>query len=182
MRRVLVIGSGGAGKSTVARTLGTQLGLPVIHLDAHYWRPGWVPTPAAEWRERVAQLAAGDSWVMDGHYGGTMEQRLSACDTVVFLDLPWYVCLSRVLQRTARYRGRSRPDMTDGCPEHLTWDFAWWIITYPIRRRPGVLARLAALPDRTRVVRLRSTRDVETFMRDPAAYRRVYPEGDPTTA
>jgi adenylate kinase family enzyme len=70
MRRVLVIGSGGAGKSTFSVALGKRLELPVIHLDAHFWRPGWVETPKPEWRERVAQLAARDAWVMDGNYGG----------------------------------------------------------------------------------------------------------------
>ena len=89
MRRVLVIGSGGAGKSRFAVALGRRLGLPVIHLDAHFWHAGWVETPAAEWRERRwRSWSAGEAWVMDGNYGGTMAQRLATCDTVIFLDLP----------------------------------------------------------------------------------------------
>jgi adenylate kinase family enzyme len=164
MRRILLIGSGGAGKSTMATRLGAMLGLPVIHLDAHYWRAGWVATPADEWRAHVADLASGDAWIMDGNYGGTMEQRLAACDTVIFLDLPRTVCLWRILRRTIRFAGRSRPDMTPGCPERLTWEFAWWVWTYPTRRRPGVLQRLAALPATTRVLRLRSARDVERLL------------------
>lgn len=164
MRRVLVIGSGGAGKSTFATALGTRLGLPVIHLDAHYWQSGWVATPAPQWRARVAQLLAGDGWVMDGNYGGTMTERLAACDTVIFLDLPRTVCLWRIVQRAIRYAGRSRPDMTPGCPERLSWEFVWWVWTYPSRRRPEVLQRLRALPATTRVEILRSARDVEAFV------------------
>ena len=164
MRRVLIVGSGGAGKSTVAVLLGARLQLPVIHLDAHYWHPGWVATPRDEWHAQVAELVERDAWVMDGNYGGTMEQRLAACDTVVLLDLPRVVCLWRIVRRAIRYAGRSRPDMTPGCAETLSWAFVWWVWSYPSRRRPDVLRRLAALPASTRVVRLRSSRDVAAFV------------------
>ena len=164
MRRVLIIGSGGAGKSTVATALGARLGLPVIHLDAHYWHAGWVGTPSDEWHRRVAALVAGDVWIMDGNYGGTMDQRLAACDTVIFLDLPRTLCLWRIVRRALRYAGRARPDMTPGCPERLTWEFAWWVWTYPSRRRPGILERLATLPSATRVVRLASVREVAALL------------------
>src|SRR6201995_1710403 len=115
MRRVLVIGSGGAGKSTFARRLGARLGLPGKHLDASYWKPGWVETPKEEWRRSVERLVEGDSWVIDGNYSGTLEVRLAACDTVVFLDLPRRVCIWRVLKRVLTYRDGSRPDMAEGC-------------------------------------------------------------------
>ncbi len=83
MRRVLVIGSGGAGKSTFARRLGDILQIDVIHLDTFYWRPGWVETPKPEWREIVLGLVQRESWIMDGNFSGTLEQRLEACDTVI---------------------------------------------------------------------------------------------------
>ena len=164
MRRVLVIGSGGAGKSTFAVALGERLGLPVIHLDAHFWHAGWVETPKAEWRERVAQLAARDAWVMDGNYGGTLPQRLAACDAVMFLDLPRLVCTWRVIKRVIRYYGRSRPDLAPGCPEQFSWAFLWWVWTYRSRRRPDVLRRLCELPATTRVEILRSPREVQAFL------------------
>jgi adenylate kinase family enzyme len=164
MQRVLVIGSGGAGKSTFATALGQRLGIPVVHLDAQYWRSGWVATPSEQWHARVAELVAGDRWIMDGNYGGTLTQRLAACDTVIFLDLPRTTCLWRVVRRTFRYAGQSRPDMTPGCPERLTWAFAWWVWTYPTARRPRVLAQLAEVSRTARVVRLRSAREVAHFL------------------
>jgi adenylate kinase family enzyme len=167
VRRVLVIGSGGAGKSTFAAALGARLRLPVVHLDAHYWHPGWVATPEAEWRDRVDRLTAGEAWVMDGNYGGTLDQRLAACDAVVFLDLPRRLCLARVLRRWARYAGRSRPDMAPGCPERLRWEFLRWIWDYPRSRRPAILRRLAALPPDRRVVVLRSPAAVADFLARP---------------
>jgi adenylate kinase family enzyme len=100
MRRILLIGPGCSGKSTLAAQIGDITGLRVIHLDALYWRPGWIPTPEAEWRRTVASLAAEHEWVMDGNYGGTLDLRLAHCDTVVFLDVPRLVCISRVIRRS----------------------------------------------------------------------------------
>ena len=164
MQRVLVIGSGGAGKSTLAREIGARTGLPVVHLDALYWQPGWLPTPDAEWRAIVEQLVARDAWVMDGNYGGTLDTRLAACDTVVFLDLPRAVCLTRIVRRWLRNVGRTRADMAPGCPERMTWEFVRWIWDYPRAHRPNVLRRLAALPAGTAVVILRSRRAVRRFL------------------
>jgi adenylate kinase family enzyme len=163
MQRVLVIGSGGAGKSTLAARLGERLGLPVVHLDALYWRAGWVATPDDEWARRVAALAAGDAWVMDGNYGGTLDARLAACDTVVFLDLPRRLCAWRVVRRAIRFYGRTRPDMAPDCPERFSLAFLRWVWDYPRSRRPGVLRKLAALDQGQRVVVLRSAAAVERF-------------------
>lgn len=165
MKRVLVIGSGGAGKSTFARQLGEITGLPVIHLDAEYWRPGWVEPPKAEWAARVAQLAGEERWIMDGNYGGTMPERIAAADTVVFLDLPRTTCLWSVLKRRFRYRGRARPDMTEGCDERLTLAFLKWVWDYPKTRRPAILVSLRrARADGTRVIRLRTRKAMARFL------------------
>lgn len=167
MKRVLVIGSGGAGKSTFARRLGERLGLPVIHLDRAYWRAGWVEPPKDEWRRTVEGLCAGDSWVMDGNYSGTLDVRLEACDTVILLDLPRLVCLQRVVKRSLMYRGASRPDMGEGCHEQLNKDFLLfllWVWNYPRRSRQKVLERLGALSESKRIYRLRSSAEAEKFL------------------
>lgn len=164
MRRVLVIGSGGAGKSTFARRLGARLGLPVIHLDRAYWRAGWVEPPKDEWRRTVEGLCAGDAWVMDGNYSGTLDVRLAACDAVIFLDLPRAVCTWRVVKRGLKHRGTNRPDMAEGCHEKIDLEFLLWVWNYPRRSRPKVLARLEELSGSKRVYRLRSSAEVEKFL------------------
>lgn len=165
MERVLVIGAGGAGKTTVASTIAERLGLPLVHLDALYWHPGWTPTPPDEWRRVVESLVARPRWVMDGNYGGTLDIRLAACDTVIFLDLPRHVSLWRVLKRRLRYWRRVRPDIAPGCPERLTWEFVQWIWTYPKRRRGQILERLRRLTGR-QVVILSSPSEVQRFLAD----------------
>jgi len=164
MRRILVIGSGGAGKSTFARRLGRALGSEVIHLDAHYWQPGWVETPEHEWRGVVERLLGGESWVMDGNFSGTLEARLGACDTVIFLDMPRLLCLWRVIKRALLYRGRRRPDMAAGCREQLNWEFLRWVWAYPKRSRKKVNRLLEKNAGGKRVIRLHSRREVEEFL------------------
>lgn len=175
VRRVLVIGSSGAGKSVFAARLSERTGLPLIHLDALYWSPGWIKTPKDEWTHTVDALLARDAWIMDGNYAGTLDRRLAACDTAVFLDLPRAVCLWRALKRRIVHHGRSRPDMRQGNVERLSWEFIRWIWTYPAERRPGVLAKLAALRPRQRAVVLRSPAEIEAFLRALPVSPRIPP-------
>lgn len=164
MRKILVIGSGGAGKSTFARRLGETLGIEVFHLDALYWKAGWVETPRPAWRATVETLLARDAWILDGNYSNTLELRLDACDAVVFLDIPRTVCLRRIVKRAFMYRGRTRPDMAEGCDERLTLEFVRWVWTYPKKRRPKVLALLARHERDKTIVRLRTQSEIEDFL------------------
>lgn len=164
--RVMLIGSGGAGKSTLARQLGETTGLPVVHLDAHFWKPGWVSTPNDEWDETVAELVAGERWILDGNYGRTMEMRFARADAVVFMDYSRWLCCYRAVKRRVQFGGRSRPDMAAGCEEKIDREFLKWIWDYPATRRPGILARLEELRDEgKRVVVLRSPRETRRFLR-----------------
>ena len=164
MKRVAVIGSGGAGKSVFSRALGARTGLPVIHLDRLFWKPGWQETPEAEWQTLNEELVAGERWIIDGNYGGTRAIRLAAADTVVYLDLPRLVCLWSVVSRRISSRRRGRPDMADGLQDKLELSFLSWIWNFPRTRRPEILRELAALPPTTAVHRLRSRREMRDFI------------------
>jgi adenylate kinase family enzyme len=164
MRKVLVIGSGGAGKSTFAKRLGARLNIKVIHLDSIYWSPGWVETPKAEWLMTVKELVKLESWIMDGNYLDTLELRLQPCDTVIFLDLPRSLCLWRVAKRLLQYWNRSRPDMADECREKFNLEFIRWVWSYPKKIRPKVMERLKENSQDKKIVLLRSRAEVENFL------------------
>ncbi|MEH2302973.1 MAG: DNA topology modulation protein [Nostoc sp.] len=164
MKKILIIGSGGAGKSTLARELGTILSLEVIHLDAWYWNPGWVETPKAEWQSIIQDLTLREYWIMDGNYRGTLDVRLSVADTVIFLDFPRLLCLSRVIKRRLMYAGQSRPDMASDCPEILNWEFLKYIWSYPITRRPGILEKLSQITLKQQVIILCKPTEVREFL------------------
>ena len=165
MRKVSIIGCGGAGKSTLAVELGSLLNLPVIHLDSVYWGPDWERPPAEEWQRRHRELLARESWIMDGNYGGTMKERIAASDTVILLALSRFTCLYRVFKRGFKGRGRSRPDLHPGCIEKLPdREFLKWIWDYPKTRLPGVMQLLEGVMHEKRVVTLRSNTDVARFL------------------
>ena len=164
MRRVLVIGSGGSGKSTVAAKLGELLKLEVNHLDKFYWSSGWVKPEPDEWIRKVTELVERDSWIMDGNYSGTLDLRLRKCDTIVFLDLPRLVCLWRIVKRFFLYRNRSRPDIAEGCHENLNLEFFSWVWNYRRRSRPKVVRLLQAHAGDKQIFWLRSRNDVKKFL------------------
>lgn len=111
-RRVVVTGLAGSGKSTFALALAKKTGLPVIHLDLAFWKPGWVAPSETEWRQKQHDVLAGDAWIADGNYHETLDLRIARAETVVVLDLPWWLCSARALRR-----GFTMPDqLPEGCP------------------------------------------------------------------
>jgi adenylate kinase family enzyme len=164
MRKVLVIGSAGAGKSTFAKRLGDLLALEVIHLDALYWNRGWVETPKDEWLKKTVELLNRDSWIIDGNYSNTLELRFGACDTVIFLDIERRICLWRVVKRSIKYWHSERPDMAEGCPEQFNWEFMKWIWDYPRRTRPRVVELLRSRSQNKTVIWLRTGAEIEKLL------------------
>ena len=103
---------------------------------------------------------------MDGNYGGTMELRFAAADTILFLDYPRLLCTWRAFRRGFSQRGRTRPDMAPGCPERVDPGFLHWVWTYNSRTRPRVLALLSALSASKQVVILRSDRETARLLEE----------------
>ena len=156
MKRVLVIGPCGSGKSTLARDLAPRMGLPLVHIDQLGWQAGWIETEKAELNARLANIVAQDQWLIEGNYGSTLAPRLARADTVIYLDFPIRLCLWRLVKRIITHRGRSRPDMPEGCPERFDAAFFWYVMTWNSGPRLRTEARLAGYQDN--LVRLRSPR------------------------
>lgn len=163
-KKIIIIGSSGAGKSTLARELGAILDIEAIHLDAFYWHPGWVETPKSKWHSVVQDLTKRKSWIIDGNYSDTLDFRLAAADTVIFLDFSRLLCLWRVIKRRLIYTGKTRPDMASGCPERINGQFLQYIWNYPIARRPVILEKLSQLTPKQQVIILKSPAEVRLFL------------------
>lgn len=165
MQKVMILGCCGSGKSTLARQVAERLQLPLLHLDAHYWKSGWVEPTAEDWERQVTALVQQDAWVMDGNYNKTLDLRLPYADTVIYLDLPQWLCLWRVFKRWIQYAGKTRPDMAADCPERLEWEFLKYVWEFPKKRRPKLLQKLQSLPDSQQVIVLRSPAEVKAYVR-----------------
>ncbi|WP_018043173.1 hypothetical protein [Methylobacterium sp. 88A] len=156
MQRVIVMGSPGSGKSTLARRLGAAHDLPVFHLDQAYFRPGWEPAPATEFRTEVERLAALPRWIIDGNYTDLIGPRFEAADTLVYLDLPAWLTMARVIRRLAASYGRVRPDAARGCPERLDAEFLRYVWTWNRKRRARNLALIERFPGKVVILASRA--------------------------
>jgi adenylate kinase family enzyme len=165
MKRIMIIGICGAGKSTLARCLHAKIGLELIHLDQHHWQPNWVEPTKEAWSNTVTDLVKKDAWIMDGNFGRTMDIRLERADTIIYLNYPTGLCLWRVLKRVRKYNGTTRPDMPQGCPEHLDIGFLWYVLTFKHRNRRRDLNKLEKWRAEKQVFILNNDREVEAFVK-----------------
>jgi adenylate kinase family enzyme len=154
MRRILVMGSSGSGKSTFAQRLSALTGIQFVSLDALYWKPGWIPSENAEFHDRVAKVARQPQWIMDGNYisHGAGELRRAICDRVIWFDLPRRTCMLGIMTRIAGGYGRVRAEMAEGCPERVDLEFFRYVWTYRQQQRPKLLKYFDGLrPDQSLV-------------------------------
>ncbi|HET9280915.1 MAG TPA: adenylate kinase [Candidatus Angelobacter sp.] len=151
MKRVLILGRGGAGKSTLARRLGEITRLPVIELDKIFWQPGLVPTSRDQWIAAQQKLVREERWIMDGDLGpyDAVEIRLQAADTISFLDFSLVRCAWRALRRS-----RERAD------------FWRWLLAYRRKSRPILMDAIARHAPNAKLHVLRDPKEVRRFLAD----------------
>ena len=164
MRRVMIIGCGGAGKSTLARQLGEKTGLPVVHLDQIWWAPGnWQHVEREEFDARLQEEMQKPQWILDGNFNRTIEMRLEACDTVIYLDFGRLACLLSWLKRVITNWGHARVDMTPGCKEWFDPEMARWIWNFNKENRERYYRLLNEAEGKTAIV-LKNRRMVKRFL------------------
>ena len=144
MKRVLVIGGNGSGKSTFSIALAEKTEIPVVHLDKLYWRDNWTSVSRDEFDSLLSEELNKDSWIIDGNYTRTMTERLKYCDTVFYFDFSTIRCLLGVTSRVIKSYGKTRPDMADNCPERFSLEFYKGIPSFNKRNRKRTAAALDA--------------------------------------
>ena len=164
MERILIIGCGGAGKSTLARQLGEKLQLPVVHLDSIFWLPGWVEMEREAFDDRVRQELEKPKWIIDGNYNRTVPQRIAKCDTVIYLDFSRFACLLGVIKRVITNHGKVRPDMGEGCPERFDLEFLKWVWNFNKEKREKYYRLLNEAEGKQTIV-LKNRRMVRRFLK-----------------
>ena len=133
MKKIIVIGCPGSGKSTFSRALQKRTNLPLFYLDMLFWKADKTTVSREEFDERLGEIMQQDRWIIDGNYGRTLELRLKECDTVFFFDLPVDVCLQGARSRI----GKTREDMP-WVEQELDEDFHRWILDFPKRELPHI--------------------------------------------
>ncbi|URK87914.1 AAA family ATPase [Rhizobium sp. RCAM05350] len=155
--RVLVIGCSGSGKSTLAQILSGMFVLPYVSMDRDvFWLPGWTQRPRAEALWIVERAVAQPQWIMDGTSPGTLPLRLPRTDIVVWMRPHCLVSLYGVISRWLRFRGRTRPEMAENCPERMTHEFLSYIWNFEKTESPEIEQKLADYGGDVPVLILRS--------------------------
>ncbi|WP_112136084.1 P-loop NTPase family protein [Glycomyces dulcitolivorans] len=169
MKRVVIVGSGGSGKSHLSRALGQRLEIPVTHLDAVYFDEHWNPLPKNEFARAQEQLVAAPEWIIDGNHNSTLPIRLREADTVVLMDVSTVAALWGAVSRQIRHGAGQHGN---GIHNRLNWAVIRYIATYRKQMRPKVLDNIRRhAAEGAEVVRLRNRRQTRTWLRQLDASR-----------
>ncbi|WP_243698680.1 AAA family ATPase [Paracoccus alkanivorans] len=172
MQRVMILGQPGAGKSTLALAMGEITGLPVVHIDHIHWESGWKERSRSEKTRLCAEVHARDRWIFEGGHSVTWPERLDRCDSLIWLDIPFTLRIRRVMLRSFRYWGRTRPDLPTGCPEQFSWEFYRWIWNTRKSGRSNIEAFVDTAPGTKAIYILRTLAETDVFL---AKLRREHP-------
>ena len=160
----MILGGCGAGKSTLANRLHSKTNIPVYHLDQHFWKSGWIESELDDWIQRTDEIIAKDSWIIDGNYRNTIQERVKRADTIIYLDRSTGTCLYRVLKRIIKTYGTVRGDMPEGCPEKFDWEFLKYVYHFNQHNRPELMQLLTQYKNDKEILIFENDNQVEAFI------------------
>jgi adenylate kinase family enzyme len=169
IKRIAIIGNAGSGKSVLTQKLHTIFNLPVYHLDQYFWKPGWVEPNREEYKKIHDALCDKESWIIDGMNLRFFEYRLQRADIIIFLDLPRYQCIWRILKRTWSYYGKETPSSAQGCPEKFNWaflKFLKWVWNFKKKYPVAIMKLLNEYADTKEIYILKSQQEIDTFIQN----------------
>lgn len=160
----MIIGQPGSGKSTLARELGDLLNLPVFYIDRIHWQPGWVEREANEKMRLCAEVHAKDEWIFEGGHSISWGERIARADTLIWLDFPLRIRAWRIIKRTLRHHGKTRPDLPDNCPEHFNFEFTAFVWSTRKTSFNNMLSFYEGVSEGKEKYRVCSRKDIERLM------------------
>ena len=164
VNKIMIVGCCGAGKSTLSFKLAKHYDLPLYHLDQLYWKDNWVLSERDEYIVKHQELIEKPKWIIDGNYQSTMQERLEKADMVICLDLPRWLSTWGILKRWVQHRGKTRPDMTEGCHERLDWEFLKYVWRFQRDQRPQLLDNLGKFQSQDRLHIVRSRKEANQLL------------------
>ncbi len=166
LKKILVIGCCGSGKSTFSKKLQSILKIEVIHLDQYYHKPNWEEPEEEEWEKTVNKLVKKPSWIMDGTYIESLDKRIEKCDTVIYLDYSILKCFFRVVKRVFADYGKKRSDMASGCKEEFDLEFLKYVLNFNSKNRNNILKRLKGLNENKQIHIFRNDKQADKFLKE----------------
>lgn len=166
MNKIVIIGSPAAGKSTLARHLGSILNIKVYHLDRFFWERDWKEKPRDTRIDILQKLIQEKRWIIEGTYLGSSEPRLDAADTIIFLNTATLLCLGRLFKRY-RNHGRIYRDIPEGCKDKLNLIRILKVLVFPFRGKRTLKQKLRNYKsnyEAKEIIWLRSPKEVEEFL------------------